>query len=108
MYIHFVPGPRTETPAVIVGTYDEPALGVAAVVVTFAIVVCLIAMASTRWTWRAGPAVGGDRAALMPGQAESEQRGVGEVGVVRPWHFGFAGAKVGHAVQSRPQVEREE
>lgn len=44
-FVHFVPGSRTETPAVILGTYDEPAIGIPAVLITFAIVVCLIVMA---------------------------------------------------------------
>ena len=44
-YVHFIPGSRTETPAVILGSYDEPAIGIPAVLVTFAIVACLVVMA---------------------------------------------------------------
>jgi hypothetical protein len=45
IFVHFVPGPRTETPAVIMGSYDQPSIGIPAVVDTFAIVAALIAMA---------------------------------------------------------------
>jgi hypothetical protein len=44
--VHFVPGPRTETPRVIHDTYPFPVAGVIAVAVTFAIVLALIAMAA--------------------------------------------------------------
>jgi hypothetical protein len=45
VFVHFIPGSRTETPAVILNSYDEPAIGIPAVLVTFAIVVCLVVMA---------------------------------------------------------------
>jgi hypothetical protein len=45
VFVHFIPGSRTETPAVILASYDEPAIGILAVVVTFAIVLCLLVMA---------------------------------------------------------------
>jgi hypothetical protein len=45
VFVHFVPGSRTETPAVILDSYDEPAIGIPAVLITFAIVVSLVVMA---------------------------------------------------------------
>jgi hypothetical protein len=45
VFVHFIPGSRTETPAVILGSYDEPAIGIPAVLITFAIVVSLVVMA---------------------------------------------------------------
>jgi hypothetical protein len=45
VFVHFIPGSRTETPAVILGSYDEPAVGIPALVVLYAIVVCLVVMA---------------------------------------------------------------
>ena len=42
--VHFVPGPSTETPGVIIATYGNRAIGIPAVIVTFGIVVTLIIM----------------------------------------------------------------
>jgi hypothetical protein len=43
--VHLVPGPNTESPAVILATYGNDLLGVPAVVVTFAIVASLLLLA---------------------------------------------------------------
>jgi ABC-type spermidine/putrescine transport system permease subunit II len=44
--VHFIPGPRTETPTVIYRSYgDNHIAGMSAVVITFAIVAALIIMA---------------------------------------------------------------
>ncbi len=43
--VHFVPGPSTETPGVILATYGNWAFGLPAVIVTFGIVVTLVFMA---------------------------------------------------------------
>ncbi len=44
--VHFVPGPNQESPAVIIGTYGNWALGLSAVVVTLGIVLALAVMAA--------------------------------------------------------------
>ena len=44
--VHFAPGPNTESPSVIIDTYGSRAVGITAVIITFAIVATLIAMAA--------------------------------------------------------------
>jgi hypothetical protein len=44
--VHFGPGPDTESPSVIIDTYGSPAVGIPAVVITFAIAAILIGMAA--------------------------------------------------------------
>jgi hypothetical protein len=44
--VHFGPGPNTESPSVIIDTYGSRAVGITAVIITFAIVATLIAMAA--------------------------------------------------------------
>jgi hypothetical protein len=44
--VHFGPGPNTESPSVIIETYGSRAVGVTAVVITFAIAATLIVMAA--------------------------------------------------------------
>ena len=52
--VHFVPGPNTESPGVIVDTYGTRAAGIAAVIVTFAVAATLIVMAAQAvWVRRA-------------------------------------------------------
>jgi hypothetical protein len=43
--VHFVPGPNTEYPSVIVDTYGSPAAGIPAVIIVLAIVAALVFMA---------------------------------------------------------------
>jgi hypothetical protein len=45
VFVHFIPGSRTETPAVILGSYDQPPVGIPALVVLYATVVSLVVMA---------------------------------------------------------------
>jgi hypothetical protein len=52
--VHFVPGPSTESPRVIIDTYGGPAAGIPAVIVTLAIVASLVVMgAQAVWVRRA-------------------------------------------------------
>ncbi len=44
--VHFGPGPNTESPSVIIDTYGSRVVGITAVIITFAIVATLIAMAA--------------------------------------------------------------
>jgi hypothetical protein len=44
--VHFGPGPNTESPSVIINTYGTRALGIPAVIITFAIAATLIVMAA--------------------------------------------------------------
>ena len=44
--VHFGPGPNTESPGVISNTYGNRPLGIAAVILTFAIAATLIVMAA--------------------------------------------------------------
>ena len=44
--VHFGPGPNTESPSVIIETYGSRAVGITAVVITFAIAATLIVMAA--------------------------------------------------------------
>jgi hypothetical protein len=44
--VHLGPGPNTESPSVIVDTYSTRAVGITAVIITFAIAVTLIVMAA--------------------------------------------------------------
>jgi hypothetical protein len=44
--VHFVPGPNTESPSVIIDTYGSRAVGITAVIITFAIAASLIMMAA--------------------------------------------------------------
>jgi hypothetical protein len=44
--VHFVPGPRTESPSVIIDTYGGRAAGIPAVIVTLAIAATLVVMAA--------------------------------------------------------------
>jgi hypothetical protein len=43
--VHFIPGPNTEYPSVIVDTYGSPAAGIPAVIIVLAIVAALVFMA---------------------------------------------------------------
>ena len=52
--VHFGPGPNTESPSVIIDTYGSRALGIPAVIITFAIAATLIVMAAQAiWVRRA-------------------------------------------------------
>jgi hypothetical protein len=44
--VHFGPGPNTESPSVIMDTYGSRAVGITAVIITFAIAATLIVMAA--------------------------------------------------------------
>jgi hypothetical protein len=44
--VHFGPGPNTESPSVIINTYGTQAIGIPAVIITFAIAATLIGMAA--------------------------------------------------------------
>jgi hypothetical protein len=44
--VHFGPGPNTESPSVIINTYGNSAVGITAVIITFAIAATLIVMAA--------------------------------------------------------------
>ncbi len=48
--VHFGPGPNTESPGVIINTYGSRAVGIPAVIITFAIAATLIVMA-TQAVW---------------------------------------------------------
>jgi hypothetical protein len=43
--VHFGPGPNTESPSVIIDTYGSRAVGITAVIITFAIAATLVVMA---------------------------------------------------------------
>jgi hypothetical protein len=44
--VHFVPGPNTESPSVIIDTYGSRVVGITAAIITFAIAATLVVMAA--------------------------------------------------------------